>query len=99
MSYGLLIRPPRRLTHLGDELGGHADGFREEGLDHVTPATFLQERDEVCPVIGANLRAAAVDDEGRLPDRQLLDPGARCSRGCMQGKHTWARRAVYECRA
>src|SRR5258706_11557790 len=87
VSHGLLSRPPRRLAHLGDELSGHANRVGEEELDHVAAATLRQARLELCFVVGADLRPAAVDDEGRLPNRQLLH--LRAGRGArrVQGEH------------
>src|SRR5215510_8992543 len=94
----LLLRPPRRLAHLRDDLSRHADGVSEEELDHVAAATLGQQRHQLPPVVTANLRPAVVDDEGRLPQGQLLDVVAEPLGHSMKGEYTGSRRAIDECR-
>src|SRR6266567_2236050 len=86
MRHRLYLRPHWRVSHLGNHFGRHEHRIGHEVLDCFTPATCRDQLVEMRYVILRHRRAAVVDNEWGLIDRQFLDLAVEQAR-CFQGQN------------
>jgi hypothetical protein len=89
--------PHRRLAHGRDELGWETDRGRQEVLDGIAAAAGRDARLELGDVVVRQRRPTVVDEEVRLPQREL--PDRQTAERCGEREVAAGRAAIEECRA